>query len=105
MNLVMRLSVLAFNTECLRDLKRFLRMDEQENLKTSHLLLGKWNIVSSDLIPMLVSAVEKDNLKLAVSTCEVLVPLTWPLKEPNAQLEDYLLSYKLYFDFILEPFY
>lgn len=79
---------------CLKDLKRFLRRDEQQGDRFTHLLLGRWNIVSSDLVPILVLSVAGDNLKLALAACEVLVPLTWPL-ETSAGVElEVLRQYK-----------
>jgi hypothetical protein len=48
-----------------------------------------------------MSSVSDGNYKLAILACEVMVPLTWPLKETAEQKEkDHYLKYKVAF---LEP--
>jgi hypothetical protein len=83
--------------DCLRDLKRFLRMDEQYKERNAHLLLGKWNVIQSDLIPLIVTCVSSDRFKLAISACEVIVPLTWPLETTESIEKDHYLRYKVAF--------
>ena len=80
---------------CLRDIKRFLRQDEELKDKASHRLLGKWNILKNDLIPILLKAFQNDDFKLALASCEVMVPITWPIKKNNENLQD-LETLKLY---------
>jgi replication fork protection complex subunit Tof1/Swi1 len=85
-------------SDCLRDLKRFLRLDEEEKDRTTHLLLGKWKFVETDLIPLLITSSNQKNYKLAMATCEVLVPLTWPIeKNSSAEEKDILIMYKAAF--------
>ncbi|KAJ2991828.1 Topoisomerase 1-associated factor 1 [Globomyces sp. JEL0801] len=80
--------------DCLRDLKRFLRMDEHNDDRPAHALLGKWNVLNSDLLHLLIVAVQSTNFKMAFAVCEVLVPLTWPTEKPTANDLDILVSYK-----------
>jgi hypothetical protein len=82
-------------------------MDEQYKERNAHILLGvrsineKWNIIHSDLLPLMMSSVSDGNYKLAILACEVMVPLTWPLQETAEQRErDHYLKYKVAF---LEP--
>jgi replication fork protection complex subunit Tof1/Swi1 len=55
--------------DCLRDLKRFLRLDEEAGRKATAHLLGKFKVLEKDLIPLLQSCVKSKNMKLALSTC------------------------------------
>ena len=54
---------------CLRDIKRFLRQDEELKDKASHRLLAKWNILKNDLIPILLKSCSIGDFKLAMACC------------------------------------
>nr|KAJ3423166.1 Topoisomerase 1-associated factor 1 [Polyrhizophydium stewartii] len=80
---------------CLRDLKRFLRSAEQQKDRHVHDLLHKWRVVQNDLLPLLVASVRSDNLKTAVTVCEIMVPLTWPFNADGApDFHDQLKTYQ-----------
>ncbi|KAJ3324945.1 Topoisomerase 1-associated factor 1 [Boothiomyces sp. JEL0866] len=77
--------------DCLRDLKRFIKMDENEGAKNSYFLLGKWNIMTSDLIPLFLHAasspdITKENMRISLGSLDVMVSLTMPLKEKDINL-------------------
>jgi hypothetical protein len=81
--------------DCLRDLKRFLRLDEEQKHRSTHHLLGKWKFAQSDLIPLLISSSKSEDFKLGMACVEVLVPLTWPLEKKLSQNEkEILIMYK-----------
>ncbi|KAJ3040035.1 Topoisomerase 1-associated factor 1 [Rhizophlyctis rosea] len=66
--------------DCLRDLKRMLRQDDEISTKRFvPRLLGKWQILQKDLIPILRIADASGNDKLAMAVVELFVPLTWPV--------------------------
>jgi hypothetical protein len=46
------------------------------------------------LIPLVVQSVSDSHFKLAISACEVIVPLTWPLEENAENEKDHYLQYK-----------
>ncbi|KAJ1344128.1 hypothetical protein BSLG_001268 [Batrachochytrium salamandrivorans] len=50
---------------CLRDLKRFLRTAEQTDDRHVHSLLCKWQVLQNDLIPLLITSVQTNDLKMA----------------------------------------
>lgn len=82
-------------TDCLRDLKRFLRLDEEQKDRSTHLLLGKWKFAKTDLIPLLISSANSEKFKLAMGCIEVLVPLTWPTERALSPEEnDIMMMYK-----------
>ena len=58
---------------CLRDLKRFLRVAEQDQDRRIHYLLKKWNILQNDLIPLLLISVQKNDLKIATTVCKSVI--------------------------------
>ncbi|KAL7748297.1 Topoisomerase 1-associated factor 1 [Sorochytrium milnesiophthora] len=83
--------------DCLRDLKRFLRYDEVNRDKIIAKLLGRWQILQKDLLPIL--AQHNENHLIATGVVELLVPLTWPFDElgnikRDATLIEYLQDYK-----------
>jgi replication fork protection complex subunit Tof1/Swi1 len=81
--------------DCLRDLKRFLRLDEEQKDRSTHNLLGKWKVAQTDLIPLLISSTKSEDFKLGMACVEVLVPLTWPLERKLTQNEkEILMMYK-----------
>ncbi|KAH6569213.1 hypothetical protein BASA60_008275 [Batrachochytrium salamandrivorans] len=80
---------------CLRDLKRFLRTAEQTDDRHVHSLLCKWQVLQNDLIPLLITSVQTNDLKMAVTVCELLVPLTWPYnKEGQLKYQDEIKGYQ-----------
>lgn len=82
--------------DCLRDLKRFLRLDDEAGEKLTLVLLGTWRFADSDLIPLLVQAAQ-DSVKLAIAVCEVLVPLTWPPENTTHIHREIMIVYKAAF--------
>jgi hypothetical protein len=59
--------LLALSPESLRDLLYSLRQDEEETRPT-FMLLGQWNIVQSDLLPILQAYHTDHDLVIAAST-------------------------------------
>ena len=87
--------VRSIHVDCLRDLKRFLRMDEEAKERITHVVLGRWKVVESDLIPLLIQSVEQQEFRMAMSICEILIPLTWPLeRDVTFDEQDVFLMYK-----------
>ncbi|KAI9346962.1 timeless protein-domain-containing protein [Obelidium mucronatum] len=77
--------------ECLRDLKKILRFDNETAERKVFGIIGEWNVLARDLLPLLLVT---DTAMLIV---ELLVPLTWAVSDeykhsPN-QVE-VLLKYK-----------
>ncbi|TPX58885.1 hypothetical protein PhCBS80983_g02824 [Powellomyces hirtus] len=64
---------------CLRDLKRLLRNDEQSKEKEVARSLGRWNILQTDLVPILLAAHAEGKEKIAQAVVQLFVPLTWPI--------------------------
>ncbi|KAL5039747.1 hypothetical protein BDV3_003170 [Batrachochytrium dendrobatidis] len=80
---------------CLRDLKRFLRTAEQTKDRHVHNLLRKWNVLQNDLLPLLITSVRSNNLKVAALVCELLVPLTWPYDQNGqSKYQDEIKEYQ-----------
>ncbi|KAJ1549695.1 Topoisomerase 1-associated factor 1, partial [Nowakowskiella sp. JEL0078] len=80
--------------ECLRDLKRYLRRDDQTPHRTAFKLLGKLAVLQTALIPILVSKIEINNPqrgfeetknKIILGAIELMVPLTWPINEAEVE--------------------
>ncbi|KAI9208244.1 timeless protein-domain-containing protein [Polychytrium aggregatum] len=68
--------------ECLRDLKRYLRRDELAKRRVVATALGRWQILKTDLIPLLL--IDKPNeSKVNMAIVEILVPITWPLESED----------------------
>ncbi|KAJ3274817.1 Topoisomerase 1-associated factor 1 [Terramyces sp. JEL0728] len=85
--------------DCLRDLKRFIKMDENEGTKNSHFLLGKWNIMTSDLIPLFLHSasdpdISKESMRMSLGSLDVMVSLTMPLKEVDVNQNQFYKTYK-----------
>lgn len=59
-------SLLALSPESLRDLLYSLRQDEEET-RPAFMLLGQWNIVQSDLLPILQAYHADHDLVIAAS--------------------------------------
>ncbi|KAJ3078547.1 Topoisomerase 1-associated factor 1, partial [Rhizoclosmatium hyalinum] len=84
-------------SDCLRDLKKILRADNETPERDVYGVLGEWNVLGRDLLPLLLATdVEKD-YKRAMLIVELVVPLTWATSleykhSPN-QME-VLLKYK-----------
>ncbi|KNE59244.1 hypothetical protein, variant [Allomyces macrogynus ATCC 38327] len=81
-------------TECLRDLKRFLRYDEANQEKTVARMLGKWQLLEKDLIPIMEQ--HSGNQNVFFAAVELVVPLTWPLESQylGTDLLTYQRAYK-----------
>ncbi|KAJ3415201.1 Topoisomerase 1-associated factor 1 [Chytridiales sp. JEL 0842] len=67
--------------ECLKDLKRILRRDDDTIGRKVFITLGTWDIMHKDLLPILMTCDVEKNRKLAMSVVELLVPMTWPIAE------------------------
>ncbi|RKO96140.1 hypothetical protein CXG81DRAFT_8803, partial [Caulochytrium protostelioides] len=75
--------------ECLRDIKRYLRQDEQDKTRPVAQLLSEQDLVKQHVAPLLrvmrrqMDAPQEEDRVIArkiVRAClEVLVPLTWPV--------------------------
>ncbi|KAI8821883.1 timeless protein-domain-containing protein [Fimicolochytrium jonesii] len=64
---------------CLRDLKKLLRNDQSSKEKTVLRALGRWNILQTDLIPILLAAKATGQEKISQTVVQLFVPLTWPV--------------------------
>lgn len=94
-----KLMVINTDADCLRDLKRFIKMDENEGTKNAHFLLGKWNIMTSDLIPLFLHSaadpdITKENMRISLGSLDVMVSLTMPLKERDNTFNQFYMTYK-----------
>ncbi|KAJ3024199.1 Topoisomerase 1-associated factor 1 [Thoreauomyces humboldtii] len=68
---------------CLRDLKRLLRSDEQSAERNVVRALGRWRIVQTDLIPILLLTHAAGQDKIAQAVLQLFVPLTWPVDKTS----------------------
>ncbi|KAJ3376093.1 Topoisomerase 1-associated factor 1 [Allomyces arbusculus] len=84
--------------ECLRDLKRFLRYDEASKEKTVARMLGKWQLLEKDLIPIMEQ--HSGNQSVFFAAVELVVPLTWPL-ESQYLGTDLLMYQRAYKDLLI----
>ncbi|KAJ3358296.1 Topoisomerase 1-associated factor 1 [Allomyces javanicus] len=84
--------------ECLRDLKRFLRYDEASKEKTVARMLGKWQLLEKDLIPIMEQ--HSGNQNVFFAAVELVVPLTWPL-ESQYLGTDLLMYQRAYKDLLI----
>ncbi|ORX99636.1 timeless-domain-containing protein [Basidiobolus meristosporus CBS 931.73] len=86
--------------ECLRDLKRFLRQEDYTSDKQAIRLLGRWDILNKDLIPIFLLNSEMSNSfqeRHCLACIELFVPLTWKVdQESEYPLEslEYLRTHK-----------
>ncbi|KAJ3023466.1 UNVERIFIED_CONTAM: Topoisomerase 1-associated factor 1, partial [Siphonaria sp. JEL0065] len=83
--------------DCLSDLKRILRADNETSERKVFGVLGEWNVLARDLLPLLQVTDVDSHYKMAMLIVELLVPLTWATSDeykhsPN-QIE-VLLKYK-----------
>ncbi|KAJ1517585.1 Topoisomerase 1-associated factor 1 [Coelomomyces lativittatus] len=81
--------------ECLRDLKQFLRYDETNKTHVIAKILGRWQLIQRDLIPIIEHYFT--NSALLEAAVELLVRLTWPLNNSDQlslELVQYHLAYK-----------
>ncbi|KAJ3117463.1 Topoisomerase 1-associated factor 1 [Phlyctochytrium bullatum] len=53
--------------ECLKDLKRVLRKDDETEERAVFLTLGKWQILQNHLVPLLISADASESFKLVAA--------------------------------------
>ncbi|KAJ1562622.1 Topoisomerase 1-associated factor 1 [Cladochytrium tenue] len=77
--------------ECLKDLKKMLKADVAAGHRTSCDILGDWDILRIDLLPILCAS---DSFKIRMAVVELLVPMTWPIDEgaPNIPKQLLLIS-------------
>ncbi|KAI8832846.1 timeless protein-domain-containing protein [Chytriomyces cf. hyalinus JEL632] len=86
--------------ECLRDLKRLLRMDNDTPDRRVFAVMGEWNVLSRDLVPLLIHSDVNDEreYKRALLIVQLLVPLTWTTSDDAHALSPdqitTLLTYK-----------
>ncbi|KAJ3350857.1 Topoisomerase 1-associated factor 1 [Entophlyctis luteolus] len=64
--------------ECLRDIKKLLRIDVRSSSRYTFDVLGEWNFVARDLVPFLLVTDVATSYKTALLIVELMVPLTWP---------------------------
>ncbi|KAJ3060168.1 Topoisomerase 1-associated factor 1 [Podochytrium sp. JEL0797] len=64
-------------TECLRDLKKILRADNETAERKVFGFFGEWNVLATDLLPLLCVTDVEETYKTAMLIVELLVPLTW----------------------------
>ncbi|RKP10983.1 timeless protein [Thamnocephalis sphaerospora] len=89
--------------DCLRDLKRYLRVDDNSEDKPVLRVLGESNVLNGDLLPILLLTCRgntEDEELICAACIELLVPMTWPLEPqtPNrAQRLKLLWEYKYAF--------
>ena len=66
---------------CLRDLKRFWRMDDNDENRTVARILAETNVFATDLLPILetcVGAGARGN-KIALAAADLIGAMTWPI--------------------------
>lgn len=66
---------------CLKDLKKAVRIDSQNNEKTVLNALVEYNLVETDLVPLILSFQKERNevaFRFILACVELLVPMTWP---------------------------
>ncbi|KAJ1670446.1 Topoisomerase 1-associated factor 1, partial [Spiromyces aspiralis] len=93
--------------DCLRDLRRFIRRDEQSKDKQVLRWLGDWGILERDLLPIFVLSVDRiqrssnqivsgnhddddddDNARRMVMLCiELFVFVTWPMESETMETQ------------------
>ncbi|KAI9361536.1 timeless protein-domain-containing protein [Pilaira anomala] len=69
---------------CLRDLKRAIRTDSQNNERTVLKALVEFNVIETDIVPLLLSFRKDRNevaLRFILACVELLVPMTWPVEK------------------------
>ncbi|KAI8809346.1 timeless protein-domain-containing protein [Cladochytrium replicatum] len=62
---------------CLRDLRRYLRRDDETTSREVFRMLGRWNILQTTLVPLIRSG--PSDPKVLMGAVEIIVPLTWPI--------------------------
>ncbi|KAI9344804.1 timeless protein-domain-containing protein [Zopfochytrium polystomum] len=77
--------------ECLKDLRKILKLDLATTDKPSFKTLGEWDVLRLDLLPILCVS---DSVKVKIAVVELLVPMTWPINEnsPDVPAEVELLT-------------
>ncbi|KAI8884300.1 timeless-domain-containing protein [Backusella circina FSU 941] len=99
---------------CLKDLKREIRFDSLNNQKVVLDFLAEFNIVETDIVPMILSFKDNRNEitdRFVLACVEILVPMTWPLEkniDEQQEEDDYvdpnmMDSYRKYKSSLLTP--
>ncbi|EPB81380.1 hypothetical protein HMPREF1544_11910 [Mucor circinelloides 1006PhL] len=76
---------------CLRDLKKAIRIDSQNNEKIVLNTLKEHNVVKTDIVPLLLSYRNQRTEvadRFILACVELLVPMTWPLEKKSLDEED-----------------
>ncbi|KAG2212278.1 hypothetical protein INT47_001637 [Mucor saturninus] len=69
---------------CLRDLKKAIRVDNQNSEKTVLKVLVEYNVIVTDIIPLILSFQKNRNevsFRFILACVELLVPMTWPVEK------------------------
>ena len=69
--------------ECLKDLQRFLRRDDQYHREVFH-RLGQWDLVSTDIVPLIVHY--QDDQDVVYNALKILTFLTMPIDPTSDHL-------------------
>ncbi|KND02940.1 uncharacterized protein SPPG_02019 [Spizellomyces punctatus DAOM BR117] len=76
---------------CLRDLKRLLRKEDALSKERNIVrALGRWKILQTDLIPILMNAHAANQDKIAQAVVQLFIPLTWPVDSTSADAAELL---------------
>lgn len=76
---------------CLRDLKKAIRIDSQNNERIVLNALVEFNVVKTDIVPLLLSYRNQRTEvadRFILACVELLVPMTWPLEQKSLDDED-----------------
>ncbi|KAI7903689.1 timeless protein-domain-containing protein [Cokeromyces recurvatus] len=72
---------------CLRDLKKAIRLDSQNNEKIVLNALVEYNVIETDIVPLILSFRHQRNdvaHRFILACVELLVPMTWPIEKRQA---------------------
>ncbi|TPX63475.1 hypothetical protein SpCBS45565_g06554 [Spizellomyces sp. 'palustris'] len=76
---------------CLRDVKRLLRKEDALSKERNIVrALGRWKILQTDLIPILMNAHAANQDKIAQAVVQLFIPLTWPVDSTSADAAELL---------------
>ncbi|RUS31825.1 timeless protein-domain-containing protein [Jimgerdemannia flammicorona] len=77
--------------ECLKDIKRCIRLDDNYPEKYILQALGEWQIFQKDLIPILLlnaEGIQATEQRVALACVEIFVPMTWPVEDKDLRDEE-----------------
>ncbi|KAI9486114.1 MAG: timeless protein-domain-containing protein [Benjaminiella poitrasii] len=76
---------------CLRDLKRAIRLDSENNEKIVLNALVEYNVIETDIVPLILSFRHQRNdvaHRFILACVELLVPMTWPLEKKKTIVQE-----------------